>query len=153
MSKILMTAHSDAFAHTLERLGGKDVVTIAHFGGLYYRQWRNTKSLDIDLPTYYRDLALLSKIVDEGEHEVVVLSGSTEPIISFATLDIARFLLENTIASYVILLSVKSLPKERFNAQIFVMADKGITLLDSLVGVSGDELFRYTIDVAKKFLI
>ena len=145
--KIIMTAKSDAQEHVLERIGGREVMTICHLGGLWYGDSSATSLVE-----HYKDLATLAKIVTEEGSNVVMFSGCTSPNLPLSTILAGKFLLSNTGLKHVLLFSAKKLERHHddwFSGNIFLLNNYGLSVCRSYEKITGDDFFDEAIKIAK----
>lgn len=130
--RIVFTTASGSVEEEI-RLLGTDLRPIYHFNGLYYKLV-GAGGGHKDKVYFYEDLSRLAKIVlEEGSTVVTLCAGCVYGNLPFTSIDIARFLLENTKVKTVICFTVVS-TKDLLahNIDIFKITARGITLLQSL---------------------
>jgi hypothetical protein len=145
--RILMTAKSDAQEYTLERIGGREIMTICHFSGLWYEDSSTT-----NLVEHYKDISTLAKIVAEEQSNVVVFSGCSSPNLPLSTILAGKFLLRNTGVKYVVFLSAKKLERHNddwFSGNIFELNHLGLSVCRSYEKITVDDFFDEVIKIAK----
>jgi len=145
--KILMTTKSDAQEDWFEQIGENEITTISHFSGLWYGDYTGTSVVE-----HHRDLAKIAEIVREAETRVIIFAGCTSRALPTSTINVGKFLVDNTSVHSVLMFTTHGLDKYSehwVRGTLFCLTSAGLKVVEQCDKIDIDNLFKLALETAK----